>query len=314
MQEGKVPKVSVCVITYNHGKYIRQCLQSIVDQETDFVFEVIVADDCSTDGTRAIVLQFAEKYPSVIRTMFQETNTGGTKNFIDVHEAATGEYIAHIDGDDWALPGKLQAQANYLDANPECNIVWHRMLIHDESTGDEWEDCYKEHGLINRHYNLFDMLNFVAIGLHSSKMYRKKSSCLFRNREYILDFDANVGQIKTGYAAFVGEKCFGAYRIASTGTISQNLKTRYFIYKSLSRYNKEFANAKPYINSAVLRFLISDLRARRKTALVGFATYFKTFSLKGICIFLETLPLLKGFNLLGGKNASNLVRGPKKDF
>lgn len=309
MQEEKMPKVSVCVITYNHEKYIRQCLQSIVDQETNFDFEVIIADDFSTDGTRAIVQQFAEKYPTVIRTMFQETNTGGTKNFIDVHEAAKGEYIAHIDGDDYALPGKLQAQANYLDVNPECNIVWHRMIIHDESTGDEWEDCYNKYGLTNRYYNLFDMLNFVAIGLHSSKMYRNTSNGSFRNRDYLLDFDANVEQIKNGYAAFVGDKCFGVYRINSAGTISQNLKTRYLIYKSLSRYNKSYTNVKPYVNSAALRFLISDLRARRRTALTGLAIFFQTFSLKGILIFIETLPLLKGFNLLGGKNASRSLRG-----
>ena len=65
------PKVSVCVVTYNQEKYIRQCLQSIVDQETDFDFEVIVADDCSTDRTSCIVQEFADKYP--IKTFLSRT-------------------------------------------------------------------------------------------------------------------------------------------------------------------------------------------------------------------------------------------------
>ena len=123
----KKPKVSVCIITYNQEKYIRQCLQSIIDQETNFDFEVIVGDDCSTDGTRTIVQEFVERYPSIIKTIVQEKNTGGSKNNLDVHAAAIGKYVAHVDGDDYTLPGKLQLQANVLDADLMCTAVWHRV-------------------------------------------------------------------------------------------------------------------------------------------------------------------------------------------
>lgn len=74
------PKVSVCVVTYNQEKYIRQCLQSIVDQETNFLFEIIVADDCSTDGTAAIIRDFYHKYPSIIKSFFHYRNIGPAKN------------------------------------------------------------------------------------------------------------------------------------------------------------------------------------------------------------------------------------------
>ena len=67
MHQEKTPKVSVCVITFNHEKYIRQCLQSIVDQETNFDFEVIVGDDCSKDGTREVVQEFAGKYLTIFQ-------------------------------------------------------------------------------------------------------------------------------------------------------------------------------------------------------------------------------------------------------
>ena len=96
-----MPEVSVCVVTYNQEKYITECLQSVVDQETDFDFEVLVGDDCSTDGTRRIVQEFAEKYPDIIKPILHSKNTGAFHNYVSVHNAAMGKYIAHLDGDDY---------------------------------------------------------------------------------------------------------------------------------------------------------------------------------------------------------------------
>lgn len=80
MENAKMaPKVSVCVVTYNQEKYIHECLQSLVDQETDFEFEVIVGDDGSTDGTRAVVVDFARKYPKIVKPLLHEKNNGPTK-------------------------------------------------------------------------------------------------------------------------------------------------------------------------------------------------------------------------------------------
>jgi len=158
VQEEKPPKVSVCVITYNQEKYIRQCLQSIVDQETDFYFEVIVGDDCSTDGTRAIVQEFVERYPGVVKPIFQEKNIGGgVHNYLTVHKATRGEYIAHVDGDDYCLPGKLQAQADLLDDDPDCNLVWHRMLVETRS-GEIRADLMDMPDLAERRFTRGDII------------------------------------------------------------------------------------------------------------------------------------------------------------
>lgn len=129
-------KVSVCVVTYNQEQYLAQCLQSLVDQETDFNFEVIVLDDCSTDKTIEIA-RFSKKIPRYHKANFAWKKYWRFKNFIFVHEQAVGEYIAHMDGDDYALPGKLQS-ADYLDSNLECNIVFHKMKVLDTS-GDFYE-------------------------------------------------------------------------------------------------------------------------------------------------------------------------------
>ena len=72
----KKTKVSVCVVTYNQEKYIRKCLQSIIDQKADFDFEIIIADDCSTDNTPTIIQEFYAKYPEIVKPIFREKNIG----------------------------------------------------------------------------------------------------------------------------------------------------------------------------------------------------------------------------------------------
>lgn len=125
----KPVKVSVTVVTYNQINYIGECLESIVTQETNFPFEVIVGDDCSTDGAIEVIKQYVAKYPKLIKPIFHEKNTFtiDKSNFRDVIEAARGEYIAHIDGDDLMLPGKLQKQVEFLDNHPECCVCHHQI-------------------------------------------------------------------------------------------------------------------------------------------------------------------------------------------
>ena len=127
-------QVSVCVVTYNQENYIAECLESLVTQQTSFKFEIIVGEDCSTDGTRAIVQQYVEQYPDLIVPLFYEENVGAVENVKRVYKAAKGKYIAHLDGDDMALPNKLQRQFNILEANPDCSICVHNMNAVDEDS------------------------------------------------------------------------------------------------------------------------------------------------------------------------------------
>ena len=125
-------KVSVICTAYNHEAYLREALESFVTQETDFPFEVLVNDDASTDGTAAILREYAEKYPALIRPFYQEKNLWSQGiNIYDAvfYPAARGEYIAICEGDDcWSDPHKLQLQADYLDANPDCSACVHNTL------------------------------------------------------------------------------------------------------------------------------------------------------------------------------------------
>lgn len=127
------PTVQIVCITYNQEAYIAQALASLVAQQTDFPFEIIVADDRSTDGTPRIIQEFHAKYPALIRPIFQETNLGAAGNFLDALNRVEAEFLALCEGDDyWTDPSKLQKQHDALRAHPECAVCFHPVRIIDE--------------------------------------------------------------------------------------------------------------------------------------------------------------------------------------
>lgn len=118
-------KVSVLIITYNHEKFIAQAIESALMQETDFQYEIVIGEDCSTDKTREIVKNYAQKYPDRIRTLLHPRNLGflGKHNFIATFQASHGQYIALLEGDDyWTEPRKLQMQVDFLDSHPQYSM------------------------------------------------------------------------------------------------------------------------------------------------------------------------------------------------
>jgi glycosyltransferase involved in cell wall biosynthesis len=122
-------KVRVLVLAYNHERYIAQALDSVLMQETDFDYEIVVLEDCSTDGTREILLRYQKQYPRKIRLRLAERNECSNKPFAEEIEAAPTPYIAMLDGDDyWTSPKKLQKQVEFLRAHPECVLCFHNAL------------------------------------------------------------------------------------------------------------------------------------------------------------------------------------------
>ena len=119
--------LSIDVITYNHAKFIRKCLDSILMQKTNFSFEVLIHDDASTDGTADIIREYEAKYPDIIKPIYQtenqwQKNIGISKNF--QHPRIHGKYVALCEGDDyWTDENKLQKQVDFLEKHPE-KIVW----------------------------------------------------------------------------------------------------------------------------------------------------------------------------------------------
>lgn len=133
----KRPLVSICSITYNHAPYIRQCLDGMLMQQTNFAFEIIINDDCSTDGTTEIIREYAEKYPEIIKPIFHDENQyqKGLRGFFHrfVFPKAQGKYIALCEGDDyWTDPLKLQKQVDFLESHPDYSLSFHNAMIHYE--------------------------------------------------------------------------------------------------------------------------------------------------------------------------------------
>lgn len=131
------PLVSVCCITYNHELYICEAIDSFLMQETDFPFEILVHDDASTDGTTEIILNYAKRYPDIIKPIIQTENQytkGGLIAPRFLFPKAKGKYIALCEGDDyWTDKCKLQKQVSFLDRNPEYVITYTDSQPFDES-------------------------------------------------------------------------------------------------------------------------------------------------------------------------------------
>lgn len=135
--------VTVVCVTYNHENYIRDCLEGIVRQKTDFKFQVFIGDDCSTDGTRKIIDEYVNKYPDIIIPFHREENIGSIHNFGDLCERVDTKYIAFCDGDDyWIDYDKLQKQVDFLENNPDINGVSGRLRL---EVPEDWflKDYYK---------------------------------------------------------------------------------------------------------------------------------------------------------------------------
>lgn len=128
------PLVSVSMVTYNHQNYIAQAIESVLEQKTAFVVELVIGEDCSPDDTREICLNYKEKYPDRIKLVFQEKNVGSRQNAIDTLNACTGKYIAICDGDDyWTDKNKLQKQVDFLERNPDFALCCHRAQVRNET-------------------------------------------------------------------------------------------------------------------------------------------------------------------------------------
>ena len=128
------PLVSVAILTYNQKDFIKEAFESVLEQNYNNL-EIVVGDDCSTDGSQQILLEYAAKYPNKFIIILSERNEGITKNSNKVQEACNGKYIAWLGGDDVMLPTKIKKQVEFLETHEDHNIVYHNLYVFESSSG-----------------------------------------------------------------------------------------------------------------------------------------------------------------------------------
>jgi glycosyltransferase involved in cell wall biosynthesis len=139
-----IMKLSVTIITYNHERYISQAIDSILAQRVNFDYEIVIGEDCSTDRTRAVIMDFQRRYPDRIVTLLRDRNIGVMRNFAGTIEACRGQYVAFLEGDDyWTATDKLQKQVDFLDAHLDFAICCHRVQSLYEAGSENFDVKFK---------------------------------------------------------------------------------------------------------------------------------------------------------------------------
>ncbi len=169
-------KVSVIVHTYNHENFIRQTLNSILNQQVNFEFEIIVGDDASPDSTPKIIQEYQQKFPKIIKPLLHPKNLGGygKGNTLATLAVCQGQYIAAMDGDDyWTSPLKLQKQVDLLDKKPDFVACFHNALVHFED--GSFPDMYVNNETQKEVTTIEDLVGEDEI------WYMATSAVMFRN-------------------------------------------------------------------------------------------------------------------------------------
>jgi glycosyltransferase involved in cell wall biosynthesis len=130
------PAVSVVIPSYNRAGTVRETINSIINQQCDFEFEIVIGDDCSTDNSREVLLDYQKKYPDKILLIFHDKNIGLGANWATCVKYCRGKYIANCDNDDyWHNVKKLQLQVDFLESHSETGVCHTDYRKHNRESG-----------------------------------------------------------------------------------------------------------------------------------------------------------------------------------
>ncbi len=228
----KRPLVSVCCLAYNHENTIAQAIEGVLSQKTNFDIEMIIHDDASTDQTAEIICEYVNKYPGIIRPIYQEVNQYHNCNLAKeyVNPLVRGKYIAICEGDDyWTNPNKLQIQIDYMEAHPECAMTFH--AIEQLDTDGKTIDYYpmRESGIVPTEL----VIKRGGLFCPSVSLVIRSDVCMkwpkFRVKAKIYDYPIQILSALEGSIYYIHEK-MGVYRYASAGSWTQERekKTDFF--------------------------------------------------------------------------------------
>lgn len=260
-------KATVVVSCYKQDRYIEECLDSILSQETSFEFDVLVSDDASPDSTQEILISYAHKFPDKIKLILRQENVGAARNYIDAHNSAEGEVVFHFDGDDVMLPGKLQKQYDLFLNNPDVDLVFHRACYFSDDGAyvTESGSPYNMAGEVLL-FNLADIALWGSITVHSAYAYRRSSRrTRAMEREFMEWYFAMDSLLSGGTGAYIDEvlvryRCNphgNAYLSSRPGRV----KAYDINFQDLEFYFKEIPYARRQIYANYLFTCLARLKA-----------------------------------------------------
>ncbi len=280
------PIVSVCVQTYQHENYIKKCLDSILEQQTVFDFEVLVGEDASTDKTREICIEYAKRYPDKVRLFLhsRENNVKiagsptGRFNMVYNFLQANGVYIALCEGDDyWEDSEKLQKQFDFMEANKDCSVSFTAALYKNENDDSK--------SFIKRPINFSNNRSYtIRETIHKAGDFMPTPTIFFRT-EYAKQlpewfFNSPIGDMPLslflgtkgnfGYQDFIGS--VHLIEATSSWTASMTFKKRRKIVQGVLALLDDFneytqSNYKSEIEKEKKRIMFNDRKSVVKRAI-----------------------------------------------
>ena len=247
-------KLSIIVAVYNHEKYIEKAIRSIMAQKTNFEYEVLIGEDCSTDNSKTILKTLEKECPSNFKFFYRKNNLGSEENFRDLYSRMIGKYFIVLEGDDyWIYDRKLQEQVDFLDHNSEYIACAHNVMVVNkmgQMVGSIYPEC-KENV-----YDIFKLEKFVFPG--------QTASIMCRNYYMSANFDLSIFDIKY-YAGdqrkafflaangkvYCFQKVWSAYRFNYTdgNSYSANIKICEDTYKQDIFFRKQLIEYSKSINN-----------------------------------------------------------------
>lgn len=283
------PKISIMLITYNHEKYIAQAIESILMQETEYDYEIVVIEDCSTDKTQEVIMKYVEKYPDKVKPYFNKINLGHKvtqHNFYQGYYRLTGDYMAILEGDDyWTSPHKLQKQVSFLENNPEYVACAHNTIkIYEDGSKEPHRFIYYENMPEDHSIESFIMITsyFHTTTLLFRNVFRGKPPLHFRNK-WSCEIFIVIAHTQFGKIRYFDED-MAVYRAHAGGCFSTMTKLQgwFFNVGGLRRYNQwlKYRYLKTFSRS-IIRYCNNMFADKGKeAALLTPYQYLKYFSIR----------------------------------
>lgn len=247
--------VSIVCNTYNHEKFIADALEGFIKQKTNFMFEILVMDDASTDKTALIIMEYEKKYPQLIKAIYQTENqySKGLRPGQQNRERAKGKYIAICEGDDyWIDDRKLQKQVDYMESHPDCTFCFTNAKC--EINGEIVRNVipWTKESIVLQN-NIYDVEGIEKIGYIPTASFLVKSENyarlpIIRPTAFHGDGFLKVGMTALGYAYCINEAtCVYRFMVSNSATTKWHDNTTEYI-RSANRFIEMYEDLYTYFN------------------------------------------------------------------